>query len=553
MNNFEIFVLCLLVAILILLVLVLVRILGRGSLEPLREKLDLALIRVTEGFAANQAMANSLREQILGDSRSSRQELVSRQEESGVRLTTAIGAIGSQQADRLDAFAKSFLDARVASEAQSKSLREELVANFEKLAQSASERMAEQTSEQCRRLDGLILQFGEHRTTAVQDAKLLRDEVRVTLATLSASLAANLDNAATRQTDQLSLISKAVREMMATNEARQEALRKTVEERLDAIRSENSAKLEQMRATVDEKLQSTLEARLGASFTQVNENLERVYKSVGEMQSIATGVGDLKRVLTNVKSRGTWGEVTLGLLLEQVLTPEQYSENVEVRPNSGQRVEYAVKMPGAADQPVWLPIDAKMPTEDYERLVEASERGDVAAVEQSVKGIERAIKLAAKDISDKYICPPHSTDFALMFLPNEGIFAEVLRRPGLVDYLHRECRVSVAGPTNLMAMLTSIRMGFRSLAVQERSSEVWKVLGNVKHEFGKFGVALAKVEKKLGEAQGAVKQAGVRRRAVSRELEDVELLPGTAPEEVLAIVGTDFSVPDETDEGEDRE
>ena len=242
-----------------------------------------------------------------------------------------------------------------------------------------------------------------------------------------------------------------------------------------------------MRVTVDEKLQGTLEQRLGASFNTVNENLERVFRSVGEMQSIATGVGDLKRVLSNVKARGTWGEATLGMALEQVMTPEQYATNVEVRPHSGQRVEYAIRLPGDGAEPVWLPIDAKLPTEDYERLVDASERGDAEGVDEAAKGLDRAIRKAAADIAAKYIQPPHTTDFAVMFLPTEGLFAEVVRRPGLIDQLQRECRVIVTGPTTLMALLTSLRMGFRSLAIQERSSEVWQVLGGVKTEFSRFG------------------------------------------------------------------
>lgn len=398
--------------------------------------------------------------------------------------------------------------------------REEMANRLDGITRNLTSSIAAIGQGQSDRLDGFARILLESRTAGETQGKSLREEIGLTLSTLGKNLASNL-----------------------------ESLKLTVEGRLDAIRLENAAKLEEMRVTVDEKLHSTLEARLGASFTQVNENLERVYKSVGEMQTIASGVGDLKRVLTNVKSRGTWGEVTLGLLLEQVMTPEQYAENVEVRPNSGQRVEYAIKLPGDGDAPLWLPIDAKMPTEDYERLVEASERGDVAAVEEAVKGIERAIKLAARDISSKYICPPHSTDFAIMFLPNEGIYAEVVRRPGLVDTLQREHRVSVAGPTNLMAMLTSFRMGFRTLAIQERSSEVWKVLGNVKHEFGKFGEVLDKVHKKLGEAQNVVEAAGVRRRAVDRQLKDVEVLTESLPADLLAISAEEILEERSRDEG----
>ena len=267
----------------------------------------------------------------------------------------------------------------------------------------------------------------------------------------------------------------------------------------------------------------------------VNENLERVHKSVGEMQQIATGVGDLKRVLSNVKARGTWGETSLGLLLDQVMIPDQYAKNVEVKPGSGCRVEFAVKMPGGGDQPLWLPIDSKLPTEDYERLIDASERGDAAGVEEAARGLERAIRKCGQDIGTKYVSPPYSTDFGIMFLPTAGLFAEVVRRPGLVDALQREARVTVAGPTTLMATLVALQSGFRTLAIQQRSSEVWQVLGAVKTEFGKFGGVLDKVGKKLGEAQKAVEDAGVRRRAVNRQLRAVEALPAIGVPALLAL------------------
>jgi len=294
---------------------------------------------------------------------------------------------------------------------------------------------------------------------------------------------------------------------------------------LDALRSENAAKLEQMRQTVDEKLQGTLEQRLGASFKMVNDSLTKVHESVGEMQVLATGVGDLKRILSNVKSRGTWGEVALGNILEEILSPDQFARNVEVRPRSGLRVEFAIKLPGDGQTPLWLPVDAKYPTEDYDRLVEATERGDIEAAEAALRGIETRVRSAAKDICAKYVAPPHSTDFAVMFLPTEGLFAEVVRRPGLVDMLQREFHVMVAGPTTLVSLLTSLRMGFRSLAIQQRSSEVWRVLSAVKTEFERFGGILNKIHKKLKEAQQVVEAAGVRRRAMDKKLRSVEILP----------------------------
>jgi DNA recombination protein RmuC len=307
---------------------------------------------------------------------------------------------------------------------------------------------------------------------------------------------------------------------------------------LEVLRSENAEKLEQMRHTVDEKLQGTLEQRLGASFKMVNDSLARVHESVGEMQALATGVGDLKRILSNVKSRGIWGEVALGNILEEILSADQYARNVEVRPRSNQRVEFAIKLPGDGETVLWLPVDAKYPTEDYDRLVEATERGDLEAAQGALRGIEMRVRSGAKDIRDKYVAPPHSTDFAVMFLPTEGLFAEVVRRPGLVDWLQRECRVMVAGPTTLVSLLTSLRMGFRTLAIQQRSSEVWQVLSAVKTEFEKFSGVLDKVHKKLEEAQKVVEEAGVRRRAMDRKLRGVEVLPET---EAVALL--DLKVP----------
>ncbi len=305
-----------------------------------------------------------------------------------------------------------------------------------------------------------------------------------------------------------------------------DSLQRTVEGRLDAMRVDNAEKLEAMRATVDEKLHKTLEERLGASFKLVSDQLEQVFKSVGEMQSLAAGVGDLKRVLTNVKARGTWGEVSLGGILAEVLTTEQYDRNVEIRPGSNQRVEFAIRLPGTDDGgPLWLPIDAKFPTEDYERLSEAAERADAAAVEISSKAIEARIRLAARDICTKYVAPPHSTDFALLFLPTEGLYAEIVRRPGLVDGLQRDWRVVVAGPTTLLALLNSLRMGFRSLAIQQRSSEVWQVLRAVKTEFEKYGEVLDRVQKKLHEASTTIEAVAVRRRQIGRKLASVETMP----------------------------
>lgn len=325
-----------------------------------------------------------------------------------------------------------------------------------------------------------------------------------------------------------------------------EAVRVTLEQQMTVLRAENTQKLDQMRATVDEKLQTTLERRLSESFTVVSERLEAVHKGLGEMQNLATGVGDLKRVLTNVKARGTWGEVQLGTLLEQILTPEQYRKNVAVVPTSAERVEFAVVMPGR-DEEVLLPIDCKFPIEDYERLQQAAEAGDVAQVEIASRALELRLRTAARDISQKYVHPPHTTDFAIMFLPTEGLFAEALRRAGLADELQRTHRVMIAGPTTLAAVLNSLRLGFRTLAIQEQSSEVWRVLGAVKTEFGKFGPMLAKVKKKLTEASNTIDDAERRSRVMTRKLRDVENLPSG---ESMALLGTTGS--DEDDEGSAR-
>jgi len=329
-------------------------------------------------------------------------------------------------------------------------------------------------------------------------------------------------------------LSDAMREqlkaMSATNEQRLSELRHTVEQRLTSIQQDNEKKLEQMRATVDEKLHATLEQRLGESFKQVAERLEQVHKGLGEMQNLARDVGSLNRVLTNVKTRGIFGEVQLAGLLEQVFTPEQYAANVATIPGSAERVEFAVSLPGQRDdgQPLWLPIDAKFPREDYERLLDAQERADAAGVEAAGKAIETRLRHEAKTIREKYVAPPHTTDFGILFVPTEGLYAEALRRPGLLEALQREHKVMLVGPTTLLATLTSLQMGFRTLMLQKRSAEVWEVLGAVKTEFGKFGDVLAKTKKKLDEASNTIDLAQTRTRAMTRTLKSVEALPDGA-------------------------
>lgn len=323
--------------------------------------------------------------------------------------------------------------------------------------------------------------------------------------------------------------------MSTANDQRLAELRQTVEQRLTSIQQDNEKKLEQMRATVDEKLHATLEQRLGESFKQVAERLEQVHKGLGEMQNLARDVGSLNRVLTNVKTRGVFGEVQLAGLLEQVFTPEQYACNVATLPGSNERVEFAISLPGQRDdgKPLWLPIDAKFPREDYERLLDAQERADAPAADAAGKAIEARLRLEARSIREKYIAPPHTTDFGILFVPTEGLYAEALRRPGLLESLQREFKVMLCGPTTLLATLTSLQMGFRTLALEKRSAEVWEVLGAVKTEFGKFGDVLAKAKKKLEEAGNTLDAAEVRTRAMTRKLKGVEALPDEVAQQLL--------------------
>ena len=338
-------------------------------------------------------------------------------------------------------------------------------------------------------------------------------------------------------TDQLKALSSG-------NELRMTEMRQTVEQRLLALQADNEKKLEQMRQTVDEKLHATLEQRLGESFKQVAERLEQVHRGLGEMQTLAQGVGDLKRVLTNVKSRGIFGEVQLAGLLEQVFTPEQYATNVATVPGSKERVEFAIRLPGRSDDgaPVWLPVDAKFPREDYERLLDALDRAERDEAEAAAKALEQRIRDEARSISAKYLAPPHTTDFAVLFLPTEGLYAELLRRPGLMESLQRDHRVTLAGPTTLLAMLNSLQMGFRTLALEKRSSEVWTVLGAVKTEFARFGDALAKTKKKLDEASNHIESVERRARVMTRELKSVEALPEF---ETQALLPADPVTPDD--------
>lgn len=386
---------------------------------------------------------------------------------------------------------------------------------------------------------GVKDEIARNRQEADEQARGLRGEVQGALKNSSDSLLRQMNDMAGLQKQQFDSFASQLATLTDKNEKKSDELRATVEGRLTQLQADNTAKLEEMRRTVDEKLQGTLDKRLGESFKLVSERLEQVHKGLGEMQTLASGVGDLKRVLTNVKTRGTWGEIQLGNLLEQILTPDQYAHNVQTKPAGRETVEFALRLPGRDEhdgEVVWLPIDAKFPKEDYERLVEASERGHSEGVEQAAKDLEARVRSQARDIHDKYLAPPHTTDFGLLYLPTEGLYAEVLRRPGLADAVQRESRVVITGPTTLAALLNSLQMGFRTLAIQQRSSEVWKVLGAVKTEFGKFGDTLDKVKRKLDETGNTLEEAARRSRQLERKLRKVEALPAGEATPLLADV-----------------
>jgi len=371
-------------------------------------------------------------------------------------------------------------------------------------------------------------ELGRSRQESAFGDRQAREEMRATLGHLTDSILNRMTQIARLQKDQLDSFSKQLADLTRLNEGKLDALRLTMESRLQSMQASNTEKLDQMRNVVDEKLQSTLEKRLGESFKQVSERLEQVYTGLGEMRSLAAGVGDLKKVLTNVKTRGTWGEIRLSHILEQILTPEQYAVNVVTRRGGTERVEFAIRLPGqddAAEGVVWLPIDAKFPQEDYQRLLDAQEAADKEAADRALKSLEQRVKLEARSIREKYIDPPHTTDFGILFVPVEGLYAEVLRIPGLCDILQREHRIVVTGPTTLAALLNSLQMGFRTLAIGKRSNAVWALLGSVKTEFGKFGDTLARTRKKLEEATQTIDQAEVRTRAIERSLRQVEEAP----------------------------
>ncbi|MBM3838335.1 MAG: DNA recombination protein RmuC [Verrucomicrobia bacterium] len=387
-------------------------------------------------------------------------------------------------------------------------------------------------------------ELGRNREEGSSAGKQLREELSGKISSFGDSLQSRLAEIAGLQQKQLDSFAQQLAALTQTNALRLEALRTAVDTKLKEIQEDNARQLDRMRTTVDEKLQSTLEKRLGESFKQVSERLEQVHQGLGDMQKLAAGVGDLKRVLTNVKSRGVWGEVQLGALLEEVFTPEQYDRNVKTKESSSELVEFAIRFPGQGDserEVLWLPIDSKFPIEDYQRLLDAQEKADPDAAEEAARMLAAQVKASAKDISDKYLNPPNTTNFGILFLPTEGLFAEVTRRAGLTDAIRREHNVIVAGPTTLLAMLNSFQMGFRTLAIRQRSDEVWKLLSGVKTEFGKFGDLLEGVKRKLEQASNTMDDVAQRSRAIERKLRNVQELPASEVQPLLANGGAPVS------------
>jgi DNA recombination protein RmuC len=406
--------------------------------------------------------------------------------------------------------------------------RQELSGNFAQFQQTVVAQLTSVATIQNNQIDAFAQQLAKLNESNAQQLESMRQAIAQQAQTGRDEQAIALKRFGDTLNQTLSTLTE-------SNAQRMAEVRATLEAKIKDLQTDNGARLEEMRKTVDEKLHATLEQRLGESFKLVSDRLEKVHQGLGEMQQLAIGVGDLKRVLTNVKTRGTWGEVQLEMLLEQMLTAEQYAKNVETVPGSGERVEFAIKLPGQIDggSPVWMPIDAKFPKEQYERLADAADRADAEGVALAGRELERAVRLEAKTISEKYLSPPLTTDFAILFLPTEGLYAEVMRRPGLADELQRVHRVSIAGPSTLSALLNSLQMGFRTLALEKRSSEVWQVLGAVKTEFGKFGEVLAATKATLERAAKNIENAEVRSRQMARKLKAVEALPVEAAQRLL--------------------
>lgn len=479
---------------------------------------------------------------LLRRSNTSALETTLREEQRSGRgeLREQLEALARQQDTRMDSFARNLAELGVRIDQRLDVLRQTQSEDARKAREEGAlsqQRGADLLAARLQDMRAQLEVFGQQ-----QEARILAFGQR--LSALGEQLAEDSRKARGESSESLTRFADAqglrLNELTQRNETRIAEMRATLDQQLQRLQADNAARLEQIRVTVDEKLQGTLNQRLDASFKLVSERLEQVQRGLGEMQQLATGVGDLKRVLTNVKSRGGWGEVQLENILEQTLTAEQYARSVKLRADSNEMVDFAVRLPGrgdAHDAPVWLPMDSKFPHEDYEKLLNAQELGDAEAVRATGGQLERAIRVQARSISDKYICPPQTTDFAVMFLPTEGLYAEVIRRPGLVDLLQREHRVVIAGPTTVTALLNSLQMGFRTLAIEQRSSEVWALLGAVKGEFGKFAGILEKAEKQINTVGKSLGEASRKTRTIERRLRGVETLSPSQSQALLGEVG----------------
>jgi DNA recombination protein RmuC len=521
--------LALLVLIAVLLIVLLLR---RPRVElppewPQRLQALEAAVQATQlAVAKNDGALDGMGQQLRGFTQATQATLDERLAQSAQESRTSRGelqaAFSALQARLEQHLAQARVDAAEARREQS-----ELLAAFRaELTQTAQALTADSLKSRDAMADSTQL-FGQR----IQERfEALTAATRGTLDSLKGDLHGQLAAMSAALKDQLDANTRQLTGLVASQQQDAQALRGALNERLAAIQQDNAAKLEEMRRTVDEKLHATLEQRLGESFKLVSDRLEQVHKGLGEMQTLAGSVGDLKRVMTNVKTRGTWGEMQLGAIIDNVLTPEQFARNVKTQPGSDELVEFAIRLPGKSDeQPVWLPIDSKYPVEHYQRLLDAQEAADKGAMQAAGNAFEASIKFEAKKIFAKYVAPPYTTDFAVLYLPTEGLFAEVMRRPGLVEAVQNDCRVMITGPANLAAMLSSLQMGFKTLAIEKRSSEVWSVLGQVKTEFAKFGDVVEATRKSIDAAAKRFEQVDVRTRAIQRRLRGVQELP--APQE----------------------
>jgi DNA recombination protein RmuC len=478
----------------------------RRALDGIRDVVDARIKELREG---NEQKVGEMRQEVSGGLKAVSEH-----------LRTTLETLGNNQQSHLEGIGR-----------QLKELGDANQAMLERIRTTFDERMKE------------LLENNEKRVAA------MRQELSDGLKAVSENVSKTLADLGSVQRTEMDALRRQLKELSEANQGALERIRGTFDQRIKELQEGNERKLEEMRQTVDEKLHDTLEKRLGESFKVVSERLEVVHRGLGEMQNLVNGVGDLKRVLSNVKVRGTWAEIQLGAILEQILVPGQYERNVRVKADSGEAVEYAIRLPGPKKDPsavVWLPIDSKFPQEDYLRLQEAAERGDAEAVQRATEALARTVRLAAKDIYDKYVDPPHTTDFAIMFLATEGLYAEVLRQPGLVEQLLQDFRIVVAGPTTLAAILSSLRMGFQTLAIEQRAAEVWKVLGAVKTEFGKFGQVLDKVKRQLSTASRTIEETGRRTRAMERRLRAVEELPEEESRVILELEPIEDEVADKS-------